>query len=131
MKYAIRSRLLLGCLTVAMVLGVALHVTGSVAKAVPTYAPAVWQQCNVSEVSVIQQERVRIACTPAVGGFSFFAVPLHNAEFASQALSLGTTAIVHNKRINVRFEPGDRATGPTFGCNVADCRPLTGIALVK
>jgi hypothetical protein len=131
MNILTHTRLMLVFLLVVTIAGVPIFVGASVAEAVPATAPAVWQQCNVKEVAVIAPERIHLMCEPSVAGLTFFAVPLQSAAFSSQAVSIGATAVANNKRVRVLFDPTDRTTGPTFGCDASDCRPLLGLTLNK
>lgn len=93
------------------------------------YSAEKWSKCNVVDVTVFDKSRLHIRCSPAVDGYTFFAVPWSNTEFLNQSLSVATAAIAYKKTINVRYNPSDKSTGPTFDCAAGDCRPLMGITL--
>jgi hypothetical protein len=98
--------------------------------ALPLSADNKFGTCEPVEVGVYR-ERVHIRCSNQLDGFTFFAVPTSDPDYANRVVTVGTAAISFNKRLLVLYDPSDSTSGPRFGCLVNDCRPALGVFLLK
>lgn len=91
-------------------------------------APNAVFTCAVTESGVFYN-RVHVRCsnTPG-GGIYWFAVSNSDSGLASRYLSLFTTAVATGKSINIFYDPA--ASGAAWGCNLSDCRPISGAVLL-
>jgi hypothetical protein len=74
-------------------------------------------------------DHVDVLCSPGTSSspsIIFFAVATSNADNAQRFLTLATAAMLNNKPLSFLYSMSD-TTGPSFGCALADCRPVSGI----
>lgn len=75
-------------------------------------------------------KRVHVHCTVAApGGVYWFATPTSDSKLAARVFSLMLTAAAAGKYVRVYYD--NAASGASYGCLVADCRPITYIELVN
>jgi hypothetical protein len=86
--------------------------------------------CTPIEVATLFNQRVHVKCATNIGGFVYFAVPTSSSDMANQVLSLATTALTNNKTLGIQFDKNDNS-GPAYGCDLSDCRPLQGLQLFR
>jgi hypothetical protein len=121
-----------GALAVALVVAVVLfggpRFRTSVAVAAAPDA-AIWYRCTPANVAAYTS-RIHVKCTVATGGgIQYFASPARDTANAARFLSLLSTAAVAGKQVDVLYDPAD-ISGTPYGCAIADCRPIIGVALL-
>ncbi len=84
--------------------------------------------CVPIDVSVYVKSRVHVRCGPGDGAIQYFAISVSDQNEANRVLSLVSTAYAMQKRINILYEPTD-LSGASFGCGIADCRIIMGLAM--
>lgn len=109
----------------------ALTLLGAASVLAATGAPAAAAtiRCQPDEVAVLPN-RIHIRCEAAVGGVSYYAVPVADAPHAARMLSLLSTALVAGRTLVLTYEPSD-TSGETLGCSASNCRLLHGAAFGK
>lgn len=95
------------------------------------YAAEQWALCRPAEV-VAYQNRVHVRCeVPVAPNIVFLATPTQpDFRFATRVVALGAAAQTSEKTLVILFDPAD-TTGPAFGCQAGDCRPLKAIGLTE
>ena len=86
--------------------------------------------CDPVEVATLYNQRVHVKCAANIGGFIYFAVPTSSSDMANQVLGLATIALTNNKTLGITFDKNDNS-GPAYGCDLSNCRPLQGLQLFK
>ena len=86
-------------------------------------------RCQPDEVAVLRN-LVQVRCEVPIGGISYFAVPIFDAEHATRMLHLMSTALVAGRSMQLTYEPSD-VSGGEFGCAPNNCRYLRGAAFGK
>lgn len=93
-----------------------------VASTSPGHAGAA--DCAPADVTVFN-ERIHVRCadktTDGTNAIYFFAVPTTDATRANRFMTLAISALVSGRRVTINFTNG--ASGASYGCQVADCRP--------
>jgi len=86
-------------------------------------------RCQPDEVAVFRN-LVQVRCEVPIGGISYFAVPVYDADYATRMLSLMSTAVAAGRSLQLTYEPSD-LSGVEFGCAASNCRTLRGAAFGK
>lgn len=94
----------------------------------PSIAAPQWHVCQPVDVAAFTS-RVHVRCqTSAAGGIKYFSVKA-SEDFAKNFLAIANSALLAGKSLKVRFDAS--TSGSNFGCARSDCRPATGIAIIR
>jgi hypothetical protein len=74
--------------------------------------------CHVTEVYAFS-DRVHVKCNPAPLAISYFAVPTSNSAVAARFISMASLVVGGYLWIDYEFFD---TSGPSFGCQLSDCR---------
>ena len=81
--------------------------------------------CAPADVTVFN-DRIHVRCidktTDGANAIYFFAVPTTDATRANRFMTMAMSALVSGRRVVINFTSG--ASGASYGCQVADCRPV-------
>ena len=74
--------------------------------------------------------RIHLRCSQANGGVTYYAYPndLEHATVANQILAIASSAFTLNRGIWLYYNSDSSLNPP--GCNVSDCRGLTGVSMI-
>ncbi len=82
--------------------------------------------CTPSQVGATTLAVIVVCTAPLPGGFDHFASPTSNPTTASLFMSALTTAFVTGKNMYIWYNQADATSGPAFGCDASNCRPIKG-----
>lgn len=87
--------------------------------------------CKLRDVTVFNN-RIHVRCTTAPATMTalyFYALPTaSNTTQANRLLTLGSTALVANRKFIAHYGAGD-TSGVEFGCQANDCRRLQAFGI--
>lgn len=98
-----------------------------VAMAGEAAAADTWVNCTPVNIATYAS-RVHVRCSAATAGILYFAVSASDTAFAQRFVSIGTSALISGRTLQVFYDTAD-TSGAAFGCASNDCRRAKALVI--